>query len=91
MEKKTSPEINTSTTYFLDSDNRGHWYIIDKKISKAWNKCQSYDDDDPRGWKIPEGAVMLNHPQEIEFFISKKTYNKYFNTQGNKQNNIGDE
>lgn len=54
--------------YFLDSDDDGHWYIIQAHHRPEWVLWRNLDPDNPEAWKTPPFADRLNgHPDQIEF------------------------
>ena len=46
--------------YHYVADDSGHHYYIPVEKSKEWELFCEFDDDDERGWDVPEWAVRIN-------------------------------
>lgn len=55
-------------SYFLDTDDSAHWYVVPDDKRDAWDEWRELDDDDPRGWDEPEWANRIGgHPRWVVF------------------------
>lgn len=55
-------------SYFLDSDNDGHWFIVPLSKNEEWDKWQDIDCDDEARWTVPNFAIPVNgHPGRVIF------------------------
>jgi hypothetical protein len=46
--------------YTRVSDNSGHNYIIPFHLLRDWNLFCSYEDEDERGWAVPDWADRID-------------------------------
>jgi hypothetical protein len=53
--------------FFLSRDCSGHWYLIPLEKVIAWEKFSAIDEDDPRSWKVPKWAKMIDGAESITF------------------------
>lgn len=61
--------------YFMDQDDSSHWYLIDVKYRKQWEKwleALEEDPDNPNNWDIPKFAKRINGPNAITFSNPKE-------------------
>ena len=52
--------VNTKQRFFLDTDNSGHWYLIDASYRKEWDVIE-WEEFNSNEHKIPVFAKMLNY------------------------------
>lgn len=48
--------------YFLDSDNDGHWYLVQAHKRNEWEDWLDLDEDDITAWDAPDFADRLPGP-----------------------------
>lgn len=46
--------------YFISSDHSGHDYAVPVEIKYRWYKWLELDEDDPKAWDVPEGAIFID-------------------------------
>lgn len=50
------------STYFLDRDNSGHWYLVRADRRVEWNAWQNLPDSDEESWDAPWFSTRLAGP-----------------------------
>lgn len=54
--------------YFLDSDEDGHWYLVEASSRKKWEEWLRLDPEDELSWTHPSFAKAVGgSPNRIEF------------------------
>jgi len=53
--------------FFLDSDDDGHWYIVQLAHKADWSAWCALSRDDENSWIVPDYAQAIDSPNSIIF------------------------
>jgi len=53
--------------YYLDSDDDGHWYVVEWDKRYEFSNWVSLDSDNEESWTPPKFAIPIDSPSSISF------------------------